>query len=133
MKRNDILARIKEILEREHAEQIYPEIAALLNASAHRGRANPDYVDEDGQGWRWCNRHQQYEKIETFLARKNGTLNPECAYATEGWKKIGREMNRALKNNDAALYGQLALKRKAPYNFDDDYQEFHDKVELALG
>jgi outer membrane lipoprotein-sorting protein len=58
-------------------------------------------IERDGKTYKYCNRHEQYEPIETFgiQSNKDGvvTYNPECSAATATWKAYNLEIARAEK------------------------------------
>jgi len=87
-------------------------------------------IEVDGQGYRWCTRHKQYEPIEWFLPhpKDKNKLRPECAPATYRWVDYGKKINKAVRTGDAAAIGELTLTRKGPYNLEADLEEFKDKL-----
>ena len=58
-------------------------------------------IEHEGNTYKYCNRHEQYELIETFgiQSEKDGVTiyNPECSTATTVWKAYNSEISKAEK------------------------------------
>jgi hypothetical protein len=58
-------------------------------------------IERDGITYKYCNRHEQYEPIDTFNIKSNKdgviTYNPECSVATAKWLAYNSDIIKAEK------------------------------------
>ena len=71
----------------------------------------PSYTDATDQVWRWCTRHQGYEKLEKFGYRKSARdgRHPHCRRCVAEQDKLKHQSN--LEANRAKLRDRKRAER----------------------
>ena len=134
MKKSELKTQLVELIKAQVDESTLNEAISLIDQLGRKGTssARPREIEIDGKTYRWCNRHGQYEPIEWFLIENNGNYKPECAAAYYKWQQYGKDINKAVKEGDAAKLGELTLlRKKGGYDLKNDAKEFAEKLAEA--
>ena len=119
------------ILDGQVSADILEQVMAATASVRGVSTARPILKEIDGVEYKWCNRHNLYEPLTSFLMKSNGKeYNPECAAATLKWKAYGKEINKAMKDGEFETLGKLTtLRKKGGYILADDIEEFSKELE----
>ena len=132
MKKTEIKNTLEVLIKNEVSPETLEKVLATIDQLGRKTTVNsrPKEIEVDGKTYRYCNRHGQYEPIDTFLIEKDGKYKPECAAAYYKWQQYGKEINKAIKDGDATKLGELTLlRKKGGYDLKKDAKEFKDKLE----
>ena len=76
-------------------------------------------IERDGITYKYCNRHEQYEPIDTFNIKSNKdgviTYNPECSVATSIWLGYNSDIVKAEKQIMSFIDDVDELRKQVSY------------------
>lgn len=109
MNKAQIINEIKSTLkEHKASKKLEASVLELLSQFETRGSKSggsqyPNVVFE-GEEYKWCKRHQQYEKLTEFnYNEKKGRHDPECAIAKQIWVQYGKDIGKLERQTSSVL------------------------------
>jgi len=117
MTKLELLNQVTETLAAANAgkqlsKSILEVVAEYARSSKNIGTKMENKWVDDVE-YKFCKRHQQYEKIDAFTPDKNGKLDASCDIAVKQWKEYSANLKKL---------------EKATMNFIDDAEKLQEHV-----